>query len=96
MIELKVDEFEDGYVTFHISRQDKEDYKRLNSNMRTFEINGTDFNILKFNYPAFYIEDRNFFVRGNFKERDFERIKVAFSEYLIIFELVKKYNEKFS
>ena len=96
MIELKIDEFEDGYVTFHISRQDKEDYKRLNSEMRTFEINGTSFNILKFNFPAFYIEDRNFFVRGNYKEKDFKRIKVSFSEYLIIFELIKKYNEKFS
>ena len=96
MIELKIDEFEDGFVTFHISRQDKEDYKRLNSEMRTFEINGTYFNILKFNYPAFYIEDRNFFVRGDYKDRDTERITVAFSEYLIIFELVKKYNKKFS
>ena len=96
MIELKIDEFEDGYVTFHISRQDKEDYKRLNTKMRTFEINGTNFNILKYNYPDFYIKDRSFFVRGNCKEEDFRRIEVSISEYLIIVELIKKYNEKFS
>ena len=29
------------------------------------------------------------------QEKDFERIEVSVSEYLIIYELVKKYNEKF-
>ena len=90
MIELKVDSCVNGMVSFHISRQDKEDYDRLNV------IGGRrygKYRLISANYPE--VRERNFFVRGDYKEKDTERIKVAFSEYLIIFELVKKYNEKF-
>ena len=96
MIELKVDKFEDGQVVFHIERQDKEDYKRLINNYCSFEINDTNFFIVSGAFPAFYIEERKFFVRGKFKECDYDRIIVSISKYLIIFELVKKYNERFS
>ena len=60
------------------------------------EINGIKFFIVSGAYPSFYSEDKQFFVRGELKAEDYRRIKVSFSEYLIIFELVKKYNEKFS
>ena len=94
MIELKVDEFKDGKVYFHIERQDKEDYERLSKSC-SFEINGTKFFIVSSALPTFFIEEKYFFVRGIFKEKDYERIEVSMSEYLIIYELVKKYNEKF-
>ena len=96
MIELKVDKFFDGKVTFHIERQDLEDYDRLSKPSCSFEINGVNFLIVSGAYPSFYPEDKQFFVRGNIKAEDYRRIRVSISEYLIIFELVKKYNEKFS
>ena len=94
MIELKVDEFKDCKVTFHISRQDLEDYERLKKPC-SFEINGIKFFIVSSALPTFFIEEKYFFVRGIFKEKDFERIEVSIAEYLIIYELVKKYNKKF-
>ena len=96
MIELKVDEFENGKVSFHISRQDAEDYDRLQKQSCSFEINGIKFFIISGTYPSFYSDDKYFFVRGDLTEADSDRIEVDFSEYLNIFELVKKYNEKFS
>ena len=95
MIELKVDDFLEGKVSFHIERQDEEDYKRLSQQYFPFEINGTNFVIVSGAYPSFYSEDKHFFVRGNIKEEDYRRIRVSIAEYLNIFELVKKYNEKF-
>ena len=94
MIELKIDKFEKGKVVFHISRQDEEDYKRL-SKPCSFEINGFKFFIVSSALPTFFIEEKYFFVRGIFKEKDFDIMEVSISEYLIIYELVKKYNEKF-
>ena len=96
MIELKVDEFENGIVSFYISRQDEEDYDRLSKQYFSFEISGVKFLIRSGGYPNFYSDDKEFFVRGTIRELDYTRIKVSISEYLIIFELVKKYNEKFS
>ena len=95
MIELKVDEFENGNVSFHIERQDKEDYDRLQEQFCLFEINGVKFIIVSGCYPTFYSDDKLFFVRGTIREEDYKRIRVSISEYLNIFELVKKYNEKF-
>ena len=96
MIELKIDEFENGMVSFHISRQDKEDYDRLQKQSCLFEISGVKFFIVSGSYPSFYSDEKQFFVRGDFKENDYDIMEVSISEYLIIFELVKKYNEKFS
>ena len=96
MIELKVDEFEKGKVSFHISRQDKEDYDRLQKQFCSFEINGIKFLIISGSYPSFYSDDKQFFVRGDFKENDYDIMEVSIAEYLIVFELIKKYNEKFS
>lgn len=94
MIELTVDKFEKGKVVFHISRQDEEDYKRLEEEI-TFKISGINYFISTGYFPGFYPNIRTFYVRGNLKEKDFKRIRVEFSEYLIIYELVKKYNENF-
>ena len=96
MIELKVDDFLEGKVAFYIERQDKEDYDRLQEQDCSFEINGVKFLIRSGGYPSFYSEDKQFFVRGTIRELDYTRIEVSISEYLNIFELVKKYNEKFS
>ena len=97
MIELKVDKFEKGKVTFHISRQDEEDYERLSDIPVAFKLSGGfNYYLESKGFIEFYPNIHTFYVRGNYKEKDFKRIKVAFSEYLIIYELVNKYNEKFS
>ena len=93
MIELKVDKFENGRVFFYIERQDEEDYDRLSKQYFSFEISGVK--IISGGYPNFYSDDKEFFVRGTIRELDYTRIEVSISEYLIIYELVKKYNEKF-
>ena len=93
MIELKVDDFLEGNVSFHIERQDKEDYKRLINNYCLFEISGVKFLIRSGAFPGFYSEEKQFFVRGTMREEDYTIIRVSLSEYLIIYELIKKYNE---
>lgn len=93
MIELNVDAFIDGNVIFHIVRQDEEDYKRLKEGEITFEINGIDYIISTASFPEFYFERKQFYVRGRNKANDFDQIEVSLSEYLNIYELVKKYNE---
>ena len=96
MLELKVDKFENGKVTFYIERQDEEDYERLNDENVTFKLSdGFIYRLESCGFISFYPELHTFCVRGAFKDRDFERIEVAFSEYLIIYELVNKYNEEF-
>ena len=95
MIKLKVDKFEKGKVTFHISRQDLEDYEKLIRVFSTKLSDGFSYYLESCGFIGFYPELHTFCVRGFNKERDFERIEVAFSEYLIIYELVNKYNEEF-
>ena len=96
MIELKVDKFENGKVTFYISRQDKEDYDRLHYKPFTFKLSdGFNYNLESEGFMNFYPEIHTFCVRGLMKDRDYIRQEVSFSEYLIIYELVNKYNEVF-
>lgn len=96
MIKLKVDKFEKGKVVFHISKQDEEDYDRLHNKPVALKLSdGCNYYLESEGFIEFYPNLHTFYVRGSYKEKDFKRIKVAFSEYLIIFELVKKYNEKF-
>ena len=100
MIELKVDEFKDCKVTFHISRQDKEDYKRLNAKPFTLKLSdGSEYKLeSSCSFPYFYGEKavKELCVRGDNRSSDYDRISVSISEYLNIFVLVQKYNEKFS
>lgn len=93
MIELKVDKFEDGKVTFHIERQDKEDYDRLRSVFSIKLSDGFTYCLNSEGFMDFYPGIHTFCVRGVFKDRDYIRKEVEFSEYLIIYELVKEYNE---
>ena len=93
MIELKIDEFKNGKVTFHISRQDKEDYEKLYN--KTFKVkfqDGKEYWLCSGYHPAFYKEEKEFFVRGRDKTRDNQKMIVEFTDFLKIFELVKEYN----
>ena len=99
MIELKIVEFKNGKVTFYISRQDEEDYERLDDEPFTLKLSdGFEYTLKSCVYPSFYrgTEVKELFVRGENRSSDYYKIKVSISEYLIVFELVKKYNEKFS
>lgn len=96
MIELTVDEFKNRRVTFHISKQEAEDYKRLKQKPFLLELSdGFEYTLKTCMYPSFYKEDKELFVRGENEKMDCRILEVSLSEYLIIFELVKKYNEKF-
>ena len=98
MIELKVCEFKNGKVTFYISRQDEEDYNRLNDKPFALKLSdGFEYTLKTCAYPAFYREKevKEFFVRGDNRSDDYDKIRVSISEYLNIYELVKKYNEEF-
>ena len=87
MIELKIDKFKDGFVTFHISRQDEEDYEKLN------DVGGRrcgKYRLISHIYPE--IRGRNFFVRGQDKSLNETICCVKFDEYLDIYESIKAYN----
>ena len=95
MIELKIDDFRDGNVTFHISRQDKEDYDRLEcGSFRLTLSDGKEYRLLSSCGPCYLNGEENcFFVRGWDMARDNQKTIVEFTEFLKIFELVKAYNE---
>ena len=95
MIELKVDFCVNGYVTFHIERQDEEDYKRLYNKPFIVKLSdGSEYELKTCAYPAFYREKelKQLFVRGENSGCDYDEITVSISEYLNIFELVQRYN----
>ena len=91
MIELTVDEFKEGKVTFHISRQDAEDYDRLEYGFRLTLSDGFEYRLLSSCCPCYLNGD--FFVRGWDRNRDNQKTIVTFTEFLKIFELVKEYNK---
>ena len=92
MIELKIDKFIDGKVTFHISRQDKEDYERLGYKHFNLELSdGQEYYLFSSCCPGYF--NRDFFVRGKESSMDNRKIIVEFTEFLKIFELLKAYNE---
>ena len=94
MIELKIDEFKNGKVTFHISRQDKEDYKRLSYNPFYLTLSdGKEYGLNSMNYPTYHNGEKYFFVRGTNSEMDNTKMIVEFAEFLKIFELLKEYNK---
>ena len=92
MIELKVDEFKDGYVTFHISRQDKEDYKILKEERYVCLDNGKIYSLQSYSHPDI-VEGKRLFVRGSYNEVDERLLVTSLDDYLNICECVKKYNE---
>ena len=101
MIELKIDKFEKGKVVFHIERQDEEDYDRLSDRLNdkpvAFKLSdGFNYYLESRGFIEFYPNTHTFYVRGTIRELDYTRIEVSIAEYLIIYELINKYNEKFS
>ena len=94
MIELKIDKFIDGVVTFHISRQDKEDYEKLK--VAPFPLtlsDGKEYRLCSDYAPAYYNGEKCFFVRGTNSEIDNTKMIVTFTDFLKIFELLKEYNK---
>ena len=86
MIELKVDKFEEGKVTFYISRQDKEDYERLCYKPFTLKLSdGFEYILKTCVYPDFYrgTEVKELFVRGDNRSNDYDKIRLVFQNILI-------------
>ena len=91
MIELKIDDFRDGKVTFHISHQDEEDYKRLRNEPFYLKFSdGRYYCLFSSYYPDYCIGE--LFVRGKDSSMDNKKIVVTFTDFLRIFELLKEYN----
>ena len=94
MIELKIDKFIGGKVSFHISRQDKEDYEKLRCKPFNLTLSdGKKYQLYSSYFPNYYYGDKCFFVRGRESHKDNTKIIVPFTVFLKIFELVKEYNE---
>ena len=94
MIELNIDEFRDGVVTFHISRQDKEDYEKLRG--KPFPLilsDGKEYGLYSGYFPAYRHQEEILFVRGEDSSMDNTKMIVEFTEFLKIFELLKEYNK---
>lgn len=81
MIELKVDKFEEGEVTFHIERQ--EDFSLHCTGMQC----GV-YRIKKENHPEIRPCHKVFFVRGNAKSLNRTEMKVSIQEYLMLIESI--------
>mgnify|MGYP003299119959 CR=1 FL=1 len=92
MIDLKVDEFIDGKVAFHISRQDEEDYKRLKVVPFILKLSDGKEYFLSSVYRPTYL-NRKLYVRGWDRVGDSQKMIVEFTEFLKIFELLKEYNK---
>lgn len=87
MIELKIDKFEDGKVSFHIERQDEEDYDRLR--ILGGRLYGK-YRLMSASYPE--IRGRDFFVRGWDESLNNVKCCVDFNDYLDIYDSIKAYN----
>ena len=92
MIELTVDDFKNGKVTFHISRQEAEDYQRLRYEPFILKLSdGEEYWLFSRCCPSYF--SGVFFVRGSDSSKDNTKIVVEFTDFLKIFELVKEYNK---
>ena len=96
MIELKIDEFRDGKVTFHISHQDEEDYEKLRNAPFLFPISdGKVYGLFSDRYPQYYERHRRFFVRGREGSENEKEITVNLTDYLNIIELLQFYHKTY-
>ena len=91
MIELKVDKFKEGMVTFHISHQDEEDYVILREGFYR-NIKGTEYELRSLLYPAYHQEGL-LFVRGVKDTFDEVTMECLLEIYLDLLELTKEYNK---
>lgn len=101
MIELKTDDFRNEVVTFHISKQDAEDYIYFASE-KVFEIEGEIIKVCSKKYPDYYIigsekgkRVSKFFLRGKDKKQDESKLKVTIDDYLLLNKFVNFYNKEY-
>lgn len=85
MIELKVDEFKDGLVTFHIERQE---YFKLGIDGMQCGV----YRIKKECYPEFRKHQKIFFVRGQQKSKNKLQMKAFIQDYLDLIESINIFN----
>ena len=85
MIELKVDEFKDGIVTFHIERQ--EDFSLPSEGVMC-----GNYLIKKQSYPEFRKHQHLFFVRGQEKSKNELQMKAFIQDYLDLIESINIFN----
>ena len=100
MIELKTDDFRNEVVTFHISRQDAEDYIYFAST-KVFEIDGEIIKVCRKEQPDYYTIGREngesisrFFLRGKDREKDEIKMKTTIDKYLLLNKFVNFYNKE--
>ena len=100
MIEITADEFREGLVTFHISRQDKEDYKYFASD-KVYEFEGEIIEVGCEFLPDYYIRTENgksvskFYLRGTNKKSDEIKMKATIDKYLLLNKFVNFYNKEY-
>ena len=102
MIEITADEFRDGLVTFHISRQDAEDYKYFASD-KVYEFDGEIIEVGCAFLPDYYnyIRTENgksvskFFLRGTNRKSDEINMKATINDYLLLNKFVNFYNKDY-
>ena len=86
MIELKVDRFENGFVTFHIEKQ--EDFSLPSEGVMC-----GNYLIKKQSHPEIrIIPHRIFFVRGHAKSLNRTEMKVSIQDYLDLIESINIFN----
>lgn len=86
MIELKVDRFENGFVTFHIEKQ--EDFSLPSEGVMC-----GNYLIKKQSHPEIrIIPHRIFFVRGNDKSINRIKMTTSIQEYLDLIESINIFN----
>ena len=88
MIELKVDEFKNGYVIFQIERQDEEDYKILKHPFLCKN------DVLVVSAFSPFCDDKTIGVRGVCKSFDKKKIRVQFDVFLKLYEAIYCFNNK--
>ena len=94
MIELKIDEFKEGKVIFHISRQDEEDYEKLRYKPFLLTLSdGKVYGLFSDRFPQYYERHRRFFVRGREGSENEKEITVKLTDYLNIIELLQFYHK---
>ena len=94
MIELKVDKFKKGIVTFHISHQDEEDYEILREGFYR-NIKDTEYELRSLLYPAYHHQGKEviLFVRGVKDIFDELTMECLLEIYLDLLTLIKEYNK---
>ena len=87
MIELKIDEFKNGKVTFHISRQD-------NFLLPEEGVKCGRFIIKKDCHPEARLKYNIFFIRGSARSLDNKEMCVSINDYIDIFSSISIFNNK--